>query len=144
MMMSYRNIYVAKVALGADMNQLVKVIKEAEAYDGPSVIIAYSPCINHGIVKGMSIATRHQKEAVEANYWQLYHYDPRKIAKGENPFQLDSKEPSKPYRDYLMSEVRYASLLREFPEEGEKLLEGSEFDADQVYNRYKDLDKEEE
>lgn len=143
MMMSYGNIYVAKAALGADMNQLVKVIKEAEAYNGPSIIICYSPCINHGIMKGMGCATRHQKHAVEANYWQLYHYDPRKAAKGENPFQLDSKAPSKSYRDYLMSEVRYNSLLREFPEEGEELLEGSEVDADRMYNRYKDLEDEE-
>ncbi|MDQ0508187.1 pyruvate-ferredoxin/flavodoxin oxidoreductase [Peptoniphilus ivorii] len=140
--MSYRDIYVAKVALGANMNHLIKVIKEAEAYDGPSLIVAYSPCINHGLSKGMAFATKQQKEAVESNYWQLYHYNPELIAKGENPFIMDSKEPNKSYREFLMSEVRYASLLRRSPEEGEELLDASEEDAKQTYKRYKDLAEE--
>ena len=140
--MSYRDIYVAKVALGANMNHLIKVIKEAEAYDGPSLIVAYSPCINHGITKGMAYATKQQKEAVESNYWQLYHYNPELIAKGENPFKMDSKEPSKSYREFLMSENRYASLLRRSPEEGEELLDASEEDARQTYKRYKELSEE--
>ena len=140
--MSYRDIYVAKVALGANMNHLIKVIKEAEAYDGPSLIVAYSPCINHGITKGMAYATKQQKEAVESNYWQLYHYNPELIAKGENPFKMDSKEPTKSYREFLMSENRYASLLRRSPEEGEELLDASEEDARQTYKRYKELSED--
>lgn len=124
------------------MNHLIKVIKEAEAYDGPSLIVAYSPCINHGLSKGMMYATQQQKEAVESNYWQLYRYNPDLIKEGKNPFILDSKEPSKSYREFIMSENRYASLLRRSPEEGEELLDASEEDARQTYERYKELAEE--
>jgi len=135
--MAYKNVYVAKVALGANMNQLVKVLKEAEAYKGPSIIIAYTPCINHGISKGMNSSVRESKEAVESGYWNLYHYNPDLIEEGKNPFVLDSKEPDKSYKDFAMGEVRYSSLFRKFPEEGEKLLSEAEKNAKENYNMYK-------
>ena len=137
--MSYKDVYVAKVALGADMNQLVKVIKEAEAYKGPSLIIAYSPCINHGLTKGMSHATIQQKDAVDANYWQLYRYNPELAKEGKNPFIMDSKAPTKSYRDYIMGEVRYSSLLRRWPKRGDELLNESESDAKIMLETYKEL-----
>lgn len=139
MAMAYKNVYVAKVALGANMNQLVKVIKEAESYKGPSIIIAYTPCINHGISKGMKCSVKQSKEAVESGYWNLYHYNPDLINEGKNPFVLDSKEPEKSYQEFAMGEVRYSSLFRTFPKEGKKLLTEAEKEAKYNYEMYKNM-----
>ena len=122
--------------MGADYNQCIKAIAEAESYHGPSLIIGYAPCINHGIKGGMSIAQTEEKKAVEAGYWHLYRYDPRLAAEGKNPFQLDSKAPTKDYKDFIMGEVRYNSLARANPERAEKLFEKGEECA---MERYKEL-----
>ena len=140
--MAYGYVYVAQVALGANPAQLIKAMKEAENYHGPSIIIAYAPCINHGIVKGMSTAMEESKRAVEAGYWFLYRYNPLLKEEGKNPFILDSKEPKENYRDFLMGEVRYASLLRTFPESGEELLQRAEKGAKEKYQSYKELAEE--
>ena len=137
--MSYGYIYVAQVALGADPNQLIRALKEAEEYHGPSLIIAYAPCINHGIVKGMSYAQEESKLAVESGYWNLYRFHPGKKARGENPFTLDSKAPSRPLRDFLMGEVRYAALTRTFPEIAEELIALAEEHAREKYAAYEKL-----
>ena len=139
MLMSYGNIYIAQVAMGADPNHLVKVLKEAESYKGPSLIIAYAPCINHGIVKGMGFAQKESKLAVEAGYWHLYRYDPRRVKEGLNPFVLDSKAPTRPLREFLMGEVRYAALERTFPEEAKVLIAMAEEDAKEKYERYRQM-----
>ena len=129
--MSYGDVYVASIAMGADYNQTLKAIREAESYNGPSVIIAYSPCINHGIKNGMSTVQDVEKRAVAAGYWSLFRYDPRLKEQGKNPFTLDSKAPSASYRDFLMSEVRYNALTRSFPERAEHLFtEAEEFAMD--------------
>ena len=140
--MAYGYVYVAQVALGANPAQLIKAMKEAEEYHGPSIIIAYAPCINHGIVKGMSSAMEESKRAVEAGYWFLYRYNPLLKEEGKNPFILDSKEPKNDYREFLMGEVRYASLLRTFPESGEQLLQRAEKGAKEKYQSYKELAEE--
>ena len=129
MAMSYGNVYVAQIAMGASQEQTLKAISEAEAYPGPSLIIAYSPCLNHGIKGGLGNSQMQAKRAVEAGYWSLYHYDPRRIGQGENPFVLDSKEPSNDFKEFLLSEVRYSSLMRQFPERAEMLYEKAEADA---------------
>ncbi|CAN2044792.1 Pyruvate:ferredoxin oxidoreductase [Candidatus Magnetomoraceae bacterium gMMP-13] len=121
MMMTYGYVYVASVAMGASKQQLIKAVTEAEAYDGPSLIIAYSPCINHGIKKGMGKTQEEEKLAVECGYWPLYRYNPELKAQGKNPFILDSKEPDGKLQEFLSGEVRYASLEQLFPEESEKL-----------------------
>jgi len=121
--MSYGYVYVAHIAMGADQNQCLKAIREAEAYDGPSIIIAYAPCINHGIKTGMGTAQAEEKKAVQAGYWHLYRYNPDLKKEGKNPFILDSKAPNTDeYRDFLMGEVRYNRLVRENPERAEKLF----------------------
>ncbi|MBP5717654.1 MAG: pyruvate:ferredoxin (flavodoxin) oxidoreductase, partial [Abditibacteriota bacterium] len=132
-MMSYGNVYVAQVAMGADMNQLVKVLKEAEEYDGPSVIISYCPCASHGLKAGMGKVQDEMKRAVESGYWTLYHYDPRL----EKPMHVDSKAPSMPYSEFLDGETRYASLRKTFPENAEKLFAIAEEDAAKRYEKYK-------
>ncbi|RLF36231.1 MAG: pyruvate:ferredoxin (flavodoxin) oxidoreductase, partial [Thermoplasmata archaeon] len=137
MAMTYGYVYVASVAMGANKNQLIKALKEAESYPGPSLIIAYAPCINHGIKVGMGKSQYEEKKAVESGYWTLYRYDPRLADEGKNPFQLDSKEPDGTLRDFLMGEVRYESLTRSFPEEAEKLHKKLEEDIISRYNRYK-------
>ncbi len=119
--MSYGYIYVASVAMGANKNQLMKALVEAESYDGPSVIIAYSPCINQGIMAGMGKAQEESKLAVQSGYWPLYRYDPRLKAEGKNPFQLDSKKPDGTLKQFMDGEIRYASLKRSYPEEAERL-----------------------
>ena len=125
--MSYGYVYVAQVAMGADYNQCIKAFTEAESYNGPSIIIAYAPCINHGIKGGMGISQAEEKKAVAAGYWNnCSAYDPRKADNGENPFTLDSKAPTASYRDFIMGEVRYNSLTRAFPERAEKLFEKAE------------------
>lgn len=141
--MSYGYVYVAQVALGANQAQLIKAMKEAESYKGPSLIIAYAPCINHGIVKGMGCAQEEAKRAVDAGYWFLYRYHPQLKAEGKNPFTLDSKEPKNNFRDFLMGEVRYSSLLRSFPESGEELLKHAEQNAKEKYETYKGLSQNE-
>ena len=105
----------------------------------PSLIIAYAPCINHGLVKGMGCAQQEAKEAVAAGYWNLYHYNPDLKKEGKNPFVLDSKEPTLNLRDFLMGEVRFSALTRTFPEEAEKLLAEAELDAKEKYQEYKKL-----
>ena len=139
MAMQYGYCYVAQVAMGANPAQLAKVLKEAEEFKGPSLIIAYAPCINHGLVKGMGCAQQEAKEAVAAGYWNLYHYNPDLKKEGKNPFILDSKEPTLNLRDFLMGEVRFSALTRTFPEEAEKLLEEAELDAKEKYQEYKKL-----
>jgi len=123
--------------MGANRNQLVKALKEAESYQGPSLIIAYSPCINHGIKAGMSKTQTEEKLAVETGYWPLYRYDPRLKEEGKNPFQLDSKEPNGKLREFIMGEVRYATLYRSFPEEAERLHAELERSSLERYQRYK-------
>ena len=120
--MTYGYVYVAHIAMGADYNQCIKAITEAEAYNGPSLIIAYAPCINHGIKGGMSIAQTEEKKAVEAGYWHLYRYNPALKAEGKNPFILDSKAPTKDYKEFIMGEVRYNALARQNPERAERLF----------------------
>ena len=138
-LMSYGHIYIAQVALGADPNQMIKAIKEAEAYDGPSIIIAYSPCINHGLSCGMGKAQEEMKRAVECGYWHLYRYNPMLAEEGKNPFILDSKEPTGSFRDYLMGETRYAALTRTFPDMAEELFSKAEAYAKDKYATYKEL-----
>ena len=133
--MSYGYVYVAQIAMGADMNQTLKAFQEAEAYHGPSLIIAYAPCINHGIKGGMGISQLEEKKAVEAGYWHLYRFNPAK----DEPFTLDSKEPTAPYRDFIMGEVRYNSLTRSFPDRAEKLFEKAEENAAARYEYLRKL-----
>ena len=137
MAMSYGYVYVAKVCMGANPQQLLKAITEAEAYKGPSLIIAYAPCINHGINMGKS--QEEAKKAVEAGYWPLYRYNPSLAAEGKNPFTLDSKEAKSSYRVFILGEVRYASLQRQFPDVAEELFERSEQEAKDKYDYYKKL-----
>ena len=124
--MSYGYVYVAQCAMGADNNQVLKAMVEAESYNGPSLVICYAPCINHGIKGGMGIAQLEEKKAVEAGYWNIFRYDPRLADEGKNPFMLDGKAPSASYRDFIMGEVRYNSITRSFPERAEKLFEKAE------------------
>ncbi|NLY77599.1 MAG: pyruvate:ferredoxin (flavodoxin) oxidoreductase [Tissierellia bacterium] len=139
---SYGYVYVAQVAMGANMNQLMKALVEAESYDGPSLIIAYAPCINHGIKGGMGNSIEQEKRAVESGYWHLYRFDPRRKEEGKNPFVLDSKEPTRPFRDFLETEVRYTSLKRTFPEIAEELFKVAEEDAKDRYEKYKRMAEE--
>lgn len=135
--MSYGYVYVASVAMGADKNQLVKALVEAEQYPGPSLIIAYAPCINHGI--NMNYSQRETKLAVEAGYWPLYRYNPLLADEGKNPFILDSKEPTGNFQEFLKSEVRYASLKKQFPEKADQLFAKAEKDAKARLELYKHL-----
>ena len=137
-LMSYGNVYVAQVAMGANYNQLVKVLKEAEEYNGPSVIIAYAPCTSHGLKCGMHDVQGEMKRAVESGYWTLYHYDPRK----ENPMTLDSKEPTMDYMEFVAGENRYASLTKTFPEEAERLFEQGKEDALHRFDHYRRMAQE--
>ena len=141
MAMAYGHVYVAQVAMGANQAQYLKAIREAEAYAGPSLIIAYSPCINHGIKKGMATAQAEEKRAVDAGYWQLYRYNPALEAEGKNPFQLDSKEPNwNEYMNFIKSEVRYTSLTKAVSvEKAEELYKVCMEDAQWRYNSYKRL-----
>ena len=137
---TYGYVYVAQVSMGADQNQLLKAITEAEAYPGPSLIIAYSPCINHGIRKGMGCSQLEAKLAVECGYWANYRYNPQLIGTDKNPFSLDSKEPDfSKFQDFLMGENRYINLKRSFPEAAEALFEKTKHDAEIRYNNYKAL-----
>lgn len=137
MAMSYGYVYVAQVAMGANQAQLIKALKEAESYPGPSLIIAYAPCINHGIKGGMSVSQARIKQAVEAGYWHMYRYNPLLTQEGKNPFTLDSKEPTASFQDFIMTEVRYSSLTRTFPEIAEELFVKTEEAAKERYESYK-------
>ncbi|QIB70201.1 pyruvate:ferredoxin (flavodoxin) oxidoreductase [Aminipila butyrica] len=139
MAMSYGYVYVAQVGMGADKNQLMKAITEAEAYNGPSLIIAYSPCINHGLKKGMGKAQENIKDAVDAGYWHLYRFNPELKQQGKNPFTLDSKAPTANFRDFILGQMRYSSLSREFPDVADKLFDLTEEYAKDRYEGYKRL-----
>lgn len=131
--MSYGYIYVAQIAQGADMNQMIKAFVEAEAYPGPSLIIAYAPCINHGVKGGLKNAQAEEKKAVESGYWHLFRYNPLLAEEGKNPFILDSKEPKGSYQDFIMGEVRYNRLSRSNPDRAKELFEKAEKDAKAKY-----------
>ena len=132
--MSYGYVYVAQIAQGADYNQCIKAFVEAESYDGPSLIIAYAPCINHGIKGGMKGAQTEEKRAVQAGYWHLFRFDPRLAEQGKNPFQLDSKAPTADYQEFIMSEVRYNRLSRSNPERAKELFAKAEKEAKAKYD----------
>ena len=134
---SYGYVYVAQVAIGANQNQWFKALKEAEAFNGPSIIIAYAPCINHGLKAGMGKTQHEQKVAVDCGYWHLWRYNPTLEENGENPFVLDSKEPDwSKFQEFLKSEVRYSSLMGTFPEEATELFKATEENAKWRYNQY--------
>lgn len=138
MAMTYGYVYVAQVAMGASQNQLLKAMREAEAYPGPSLVIAYSPCINHGMRTGMSQTQEEEKAAVKAGYWHLYRYNPELEKEGKNPFQLDSKEPEwDKFDEFIAGEIRYTSLKKSFPVEADKLFKIAKEDAQWRYNSYK-------
>ena len=140
--MTYGYVYVAQVSIGASQAQLLNVLKEAEAYNGPSLIIAYAPCINHGIKGGMTRTPSVGKEAIECGYWHLWHYNPELAEKGENPFKLDSKEPDwSKFQAFLAAEVRYSSLKKMFPAEADELFAAAEENAKWRYNSYVRLAK---
>lgn len=140
MAMTYGYVYVAQVAMGASQNQYLKALREAEAYPGPSLIIAYAPCINHGLRAGMDKSQEEQKAAVEAGYWHLYRYNPLLEAEGKNPFELDSKEPDwSKFQEFLNGEVRYTSLKKAFPKEADELFKAAEENAKWRYNSYRRL-----
>ena len=139
MMMTYGNVYVAQVAMNADNNQLIKAVREAESYNGPSIIIAYSPCISHGIREGMGRSMHTIKNAVACGYWHLYRFNPELKKEGKNPFVLDSKEPTGNFREFIMNQVRYSSLSRMFPDVAEELFTLTEEYAKEKYQTYKKL-----
>lgn len=139
MAMSYGYVYVAQISMGANKNQTLKALAEAEAYNGPSLVIAYAPCINHGLKAGMGRSQEEEKKAVECGYWGLYRFNPELKEAGKNPFTLDSKEPTGNFRDFLMGEVRYATLKKQFPEAAEALFEKTEKDAKERLENYKKL-----
>jgi pyruvate-ferredoxin/flavodoxin oxidoreductase len=140
MAMTYGNVYVAQIAMGASQPQTVRAILEAEAYPGPSMIIAYSPCINHGLRAGMGKSQLEEKLAVESGYWHLYRYNPLLEAQGKNPFVLDSREPKwEKFQDFLQGEVRYTSLKKSAPDRAKDLFKAAEESARSRYNRYKRL-----
>ena len=141
MAMSYGYVYVAQCGMGADKNQFIKAIKEAEAYHGPSLIICYAPCINHGLKKGMGKTQENEKDAVACGYWQLYRFNPELKEEGKNPFSLDSKEPTESFRDFIMGQVRYSSLAKEFPDSAEDLFTKAEENAKERLEGYKKLAK---
>jgi len=136
---TYGYVYVAQVAMGADKNQLLKALTEAEKYNGPSLIIAYAPCINHGIREGMGRTQARTKQAVDAGYWHMWRYNPELKKEGKNPFILDSKEPTEDFRNFLDGEVRYTSLKATFPDVAEELFSKAYKDAKDRYEGYKKM-----
>ncbi|MPM20746.1 Pyruvate synthase [bioreactor metagenome] len=142
MAMSYKDVYVAQISMCADFNQTVKAMKEAESYNGPSVIIAYAPCISHGIKSGMAKSIREEKKAVETGYWNLYRYDPRRREEGKNPFQMDSKDPTRPYREFLDGEIRYSQLFQAIPERASMLFEAAEEHSKERLETYKRMSED--
>ena len=139
MAMSYGNVYVAQVAIGADYNQFVKAVVEAEAYDGPSLIIAYAPCISHGLKEGMGRSIANEEQAVKCGYWHLYRHNPALKLEGKNPFSLDSKEPTESFREFLMKQVRYSAIAKQYPDEAEELFTAAEESAKDRLESYKRL-----
>ncbi|WP_291580381.1 pyruvate:ferredoxin (flavodoxin) oxidoreductase [Clostridium sp. UBA6640] len=139
MAMSYGDVYVTQISMGANMNHTIKAITEAEAYKGPSLIIAYAPCISHGIKTGMGTSIAEERKAVESGYWHLYRYNPLLKNEGKNPFVLDSKEPKESYRDFITGEIRYSSLTKTFPDNAEELFRLSETHARERYDIYRRL-----
>lgn len=139
MAMSYGYVYVAQIAMGADKNQTLKAIAEAEAYKGPSLIIAYSPCINHGLRLGMGNSHLETKRAVESGYWSMYRFNPTLKDSDKNPFVLDSKEPTADFKEFILGEVRYSSLKRAFPDTADALFDKTAADAKERYENYKKL-----
>ncbi|MCX7709392.1 MAG: pyruvate:ferredoxin (flavodoxin) oxidoreductase [Clostridia bacterium] len=137
MAMSYGYVYVAQIAMGANMNQTIKAITEAENYKGPSLIIAYSPCVSHGIKTGMGTSILQEKRAVDAGYWHLYRFNPMLKEQGKNPFILESKEPTTPYKEYIHGEVRYSQLMNVFPDVAGQMFDVAEQHARERYERYK-------
>jgi pyruvate-ferredoxin/flavodoxin oxidoreductase len=135
--MSYGYVYVAQISLGANMNQTLKAIAEAEAYKGPSLIIAYAPCVNHGIKSGMGTTIAEEKKAVDTGYWHLYRFNPDLKEEGKNPFILDSKEPTGQFMDFIKGEIRYTSLINTFPEIAEDMFKAAEKDSKERYDSYK-------
>lgn len=142
MAMSYGYVYVAQVAMGADPGQTLKALREAEAYDGPSLVICYCPCIEHGMKTSMGLSQLEEKKAVEAGYWHLYRYNPDLKAEGKNPFVLDSKQPTADFQQFLQGENRYASLKLSFPEKADALYAKAENDAKERLASYQNLAKE--
>ena len=137
MAMTYGYVYVAQVSMGANQNQYLQAIKEAEAYPGPSLIIAYAPCINHGIKGGMTRTQTVEKEAVACGYWQLWRYNPMLEEQGKNPFTLDSKAPDwSKFQEFINKEVRYSALVKAFPTEAQELFAAAEENAKWRYNSY--------
>ena len=136
---TYGYVYVTQVAMGADKNQFLKALIEAEKYDGPSLIIAYAPCIAHGIKEGMGRTQANSKQAVEAGYWHLYRYNPMLKEEGKNPFVMDSKEPTASFQDFLNGQVRYTTLMNQFPEIAEELFAKAEAEAKEKYENYKKM-----
>ncbi|NLK67617.1 MAG: pyruvate:ferredoxin (flavodoxin) oxidoreductase [Clostridiaceae bacterium] len=136
---TYGYVYVAQVAMGADKNQFMKALIEAEKYDGPSLIIAYAPCINHGIRQGMGRTQARTKQAVDSGYWHMWRYNPELKDEGKNPFILDSKEPKEDFQEFLDGEVRYSSLKKTFPETADALFAKAKDDADERYEGYKKM-----
>jgi pyruvate-ferredoxin/flavodoxin oxidoreductase len=137
-LMAYGNVYVAQVAMGADPAQLIKALCEADAYPGPSIVIAYTPCTAHGIKSGMGTIQDEMKRAVNCGYWHLYRYNP---ANTEKPFTLDSKEPKMDFQEFLKGEVRYASLYKSFPENAKTLFAQAEREAKAKYESYKKMEE---
>jgi pyruvate-ferredoxin/flavodoxin oxidoreductase len=137
MAISYGYVYVTQISMGANMNHTIKAITEAENYKGPSLVIAYSPCISHGIKSGMGTSMAEEKKAVESGYWHLYRYNPMLKSEGKNPFILDSKEPTKPYKDFINGEIRYSQLMKVFPDAADEMFIASEINAKERYEMYK-------
>ena len=138
--MQYGYVYVAQVAMGADQAQTLKAIREAEAYDGPSIIIAYAPCINHGIKAGMGKSQQEEAKAVACGYWHLWRYNPALEDEGKNPFTLDSKEPNwDEFENFLKGEVRYATVVKQYPEQAAELFAAAKANAQWRYNNYRRL-----
>jgi pyruvate-ferredoxin/flavodoxin oxidoreductase len=136
----YKDVYVAKVSMGADMNHFLKSVREAEAYNGVSLIIAYAPCINHGI--NMSNSQLEEKKAVECGYWTLWRYNPELLKEGKNPYILDSGNPTKDYMEFLNGESRYFSLMKKAPEKATELFEKAKQDAEGRRETIKKLSEE--
>ncbi|NSW90904.1 MAG: pyruvate:ferredoxin (flavodoxin) oxidoreductase [Firmicutes bacterium] len=139
MAITYGHVYVAQISMGADMNQTIKAIVEAENYNGPSLIIAYSPCINHGIKTGMGTSIMEERKAVEAGYWHLYRYNPELKKQGKNPFILDSREPKSSFKDFIKGEIRYSQLMNTFPDIAGEMYELAEQNARERYEMYRQL-----
>ncbi len=139
MAMSYGYVYVAQISMGANMNHVIKTLAEAEAYKGPSLVICYAPCVNHGIKSGMGTSVAQEKKAVDAGYWHMYRFDPTLRDQGKNPFQLDSKEPKESFRDFIEGEIRYSQIKNTFPEIAENLFAEAEKHAKERYETYRRL-----